>query len=102
MIEPDPVHPDLDLEIGSSLDHLQAASHQPRQTILACSRQKALYFLAAILVISILLNKTPLFLLSGIGALTAVMMLVFKDAILGFVAGIQLAANKMVSVGDWC
>ena len=61
----------------------------------------ALYFLAAILVISILLNKTPLFLLSGIGALTAVMMLVFKDAILGFVAGIQLAANKMVSVGDW-
>ncbi len=61
----------------------------------------ALYFLAAILIISILLNKTPLYLLSGIGALTAVMMLVFKDAILGFVAGIQLAANKMVAVGDW-
>ena len=61
----------------------------------------ALYFIAGILVISILLNKTPLFLLSGIGALTAVMMLIFKDAILGFVAGIQLAANKMVSVGDW-
>jgi len=60
-----------------------------------------LYFVAAILVISVLLNKTPLYLLSGIGALTAVMMLVFKDAILGFVAGIQLAANKMVSVGDW-
>lgn len=59
------------------------------------------YFLAAILVISILLNKTPVFLLSGIGALAAVMMLVFRDAILGFVAGIQLAANKMVSVGDW-
>lgn len=61
----------------------------------------ALYFLAAIFIISILLNKTPLYLLSGIGALTAVMMLVFKDAILGFVAGIQLAANKMVAVGDW-
>jgi miniconductance mechanosensitive channel len=61
----------------------------------------ALYFLAAILIISILLNKTPIYLLSGIGALTAVMMLVFKDAILGFVAGIQLAANKMVAVGDW-
>jgi miniconductance mechanosensitive channel len=59
------------------------------------------YFLAAILIISILLNKTPVFLLSGIGALAAVMMLVFRDAILGFVAGIQLAANKMVSVGDW-
>ena len=60
-----------------------------------------LYFVAAIFVISILLNKTPVYLLSGIGALAAVMMLVFRDSILGFVAGIQLAANKMVSVGDW-
>lgn len=60
-----------------------------------------LYFLTAIFVISILLNKTPVYLLSGIGALTAVLMLVFRDAILGFVAGIQLAANKMVAVGDW-
>ncbi len=61
----------------------------------------ALYFMAAIFVISILLNKTPVYLFSGIGALAAVMMLVFRDSILGFVAGIQLAANKMVSVGDW-
>ena len=61
----------------------------------------ALYFVAAIFVISILLNKTPVYLFSGIGALAAVMMLVFRDSILGFVAGIQLAANKMVSVGDW-
>jgi miniconductance mechanosensitive channel len=60
-----------------------------------------LYFLTAIFVISILLNKTPVYLLSGIGALAAVMMLIFRDSILGFVAGIQLAANKMVSVGDW-
>jgi len=60
-----------------------------------------LYFLSAIFVISILLNKTPVYLLSGVGALAAVMMLVFRDSILGFVAGIQLAANKMVSVGDW-
>ena len=61
----------------------------------------ALYFVAGIFVISILLNKTPVYLFSGIGALAAVMMLVFRDSILGFVAGIQLAANKMVSVGDW-
>jgi len=60
-----------------------------------------LYFLATIFVISILLNKTPVYLLSGVGALAAVMMLVFRDSILGFVAGIQLAANRMVSVGDW-
>jgi len=61
----------------------------------------ALYFLTAIFVVSILLNKTPVYLLSGIGALAAVLMLVFRDSILGFVAGIQLAANKMVSNGDW-
>jgi len=61
----------------------------------------ALYFLAGIFVISILLDKTPVYLLSGIGALAAVMMLVFRDSILGFVAGIQLAANRMVAVGDW-
>lgn len=60
-----------------------------------------LYFLTTILIISVLVNKTPIYLLSGIGAMTAVMMLIFRDAILGFVAGIQLAANKMVSVGDW-
>jgi len=60
-----------------------------------------LYFLTTIFIISILLNKTPVYLLSGVGALAAVMMLVFRDSILGFVAGIQLAANKMVSVGDW-
>jgi len=61
----------------------------------------AVYFLSTIFVISILLDKTPVYLLSGIGAMTAVLMLIFRDAILGFVAGIQLAANKMVAVGDW-
>ena len=60
-----------------------------------------LYFVTGILIISILLNKTPVYLLSGIGAMTAVVMLIFRDSILGFVAGIQLAANRMVAVGDW-
>lgn len=54
-----------------------------------------------ILIIAIILGKTPFYLLSGLGALTAVLMLIFKDAILGFVAGIQLAANRMVAKGDW-
>jgi miniconductance mechanosensitive channel len=61
----------------------------------------ATYIFAVIFIIAIIFNKTPLYLLSGLGALTAVLMLIFKDAILGFVAGIQLAANKMVSHGDW-
>ncbi|KAA0546327.1 mechanosensitive ion channel [Bacillus sp. BGMRC 2118] len=57
--------------------------------------------LGGILVISNLLGESPLILLSGIGALSAVLMLVFKDSLLGLVAGIQLAANDMVRVGDW-
>ena len=61
----------------------------------------AIYFVAGIFVISVVLNKTPLYFFSGLGALTAVLLLIFKDAILGFVAGIQLAANKMVAHGDW-
>ena len=59
------------------------------------------YFLGGILIIAIILDKSPLYLFSGLGALTAVLMLVFKDVILGFVAGIQLNANKMISNGDW-
>lgn len=60
-----------------------------------------LYFFGAIGVLSVLLGESPLTFLAGFGALTAVLMLVFKDPILGFVAGIQLSANKMVAVGDW-
>jgi miniconductance mechanosensitive channel len=56
---------------------------------------------ATILVISILFGKSPLVILSGLGALAAVLMLVFKDTIMGFTAGIMLSANQMVRVGDW-
>lgn len=57
--------------------------------------------LGVILVIANLVGKSPLVFLSGIGALSAVLMLVFKDSLLGLVAGIQLASNDMVRVGDW-
>lgn len=60
-----------------------------------------LAIIGIILIISILLNKSPFILLSGLGALSAVLMLVFKDSILGLVAGVQLSANDMVRVGDW-
>ncbi|CAA6823339.1 MAG: Small-conductance mechanosensitive channel [uncultured Aureispira sp.] len=60
-----------------------------------------IYFTSAVFIISIVLNKTPIYLFSSLGALTAVLMFIFKDAILGFVAGIQLSANRMVANGDW-
>ena len=57
--------------------------------------------LVGLLAISSLMGQSPLILLSGLGALSAVMLLVFKDPLLGLVAGIQLSANRMLSVGDW-
>lgn len=57
--------------------------------------------IAGLLIISILMNKSPLLLLSGLGAVTAILLLLFRDTILGFVAGIQIAANRMVNTGDW-
>ena len=59
------------------------------------------FLVALIMVISSLLNRSPALLVSGLGAMTAILMLIFKDPILGFVAGIQLTANRMLSVGDW-
>jgi len=56
---------------------------------------------AAILIISILLNKKPGSILAGLGAMTAVLMLVFKDSILSLVASIQISAYKLIKVGDW-
>ncbi|MEL6708360.1 MAG: mechanosensitive ion channel domain-containing protein [Pseudomonadota bacterium] len=56
---------------------------------------------AAIIVISVLIDESPLLLLSGLGAITAVLLLVFKDTILSLVASIQLTTNDMLRVGDW-
>ncbi len=54
-----------------------------------------------VVAVAMLLGKSPTLLISGMGAMTAVLMLIFKDPILGFVAGIQLSANRMLAVGDW-
>lgn len=60
-----------------------------------------IFTIGGILAISNLIGESPLILLSGIGALSAVVMLIFKDSILGLVAGVQLTSNDMVRVGDW-
>ena len=56
---------------------------------------------AAILIIAVLIDRSPLLLLSGLGAMAAVLMLVFKDTILSLVASVQLTSNDMIRVGDW-
>ncbi|MDE6451132.1 MAG: mechanosensitive ion channel family protein [Odoribacter sp.] len=60
-----------------------------------------LYSVTTITIIGILVNKSPEHLIVGLGAFAAVLMLIFKDSILGFVAGLQLTANEMLRIGDW-
>lgn len=60
-----------------------------------------LYTVVVVSVISVILNKSPEHLIVGLGAFAAVLLLIFKDSILGFVAGIQLIANNMLRIGDW-
>lgn len=59
------------------------------------------YFIGGILMLSILLGKSPFYFLGAMGAMTAVLLLVFKDTILGLVASIQMSVYDMVRVGDW-
>ena len=59
------------------------------------------FFIGMILIVSVAIDKSPVSLFAGLGASAAILMLVFKDTILGFVAGIQLSANNMLRAGDW-
>jgi small-conductance mechanosensitive channel len=63
--------------------------------------QVVLYFVGGIIIIAVLIDKSPTVLLTGLGASAAVLMLIFKDSILGFVSGVQLSQNNMVQIGDW-
>jgi miniconductance mechanosensitive channel len=59
------------------------------------------YFIGGILVLSLVLGKSPFYFLGAMGAMTAILLLIFKDTILGFVASIQMSVYDMVRVGDW-
>ncbi|MFT4994259.1 MAG: miniconductance mechanosensitive channel [Paraglaciecola sp.] len=88
----------------NTVEDLYNASHLAKRAPITGFVQVGKLFItivAAVLIISSLLNKSPFILLSGLGAITAILLLLFRDTILGFVAGIQLAANRMVNTGDW-
>lgn len=92
-----------DVSLEAVLDFYQSLSFSrnfPLKTVIQVLKI-ALYFVGVILIVSVVANKSPIYLLSGMGALTAVLMLIFKDPILGFVAGVQLSRNHMVALGDW-
>ncbi len=60
-----------------------------------------LFFFGGIVILAMIMGKSPGFVLGGLGAMMAVFMLIFKDSVLGFVAGIQLSVNRMIHIGDW-
>ncbi|MDO5663896.1 MAG: mechanosensitive ion channel [Bacteroidia bacterium] len=60
-----------------------------------------LYFIGAIIIISLFVGKTPTNILAGLGAASAILLLIFKDTILGLVASVQVSSNDMVRIGDW-
>jgi miniconductance mechanosensitive channel len=63
--------------------------------------QILILLIGGVMVVAAVMDRSPLLLLSGLGAMTAILLLVFKDTILGLVASVQLTANDMVRVGDW-
>lgn len=84
-------------EVYSQKEHLR---NRPLKGLLQTG-QVILWFVGIILVIAILFDKDPLSLLAGLSASAAILMLVFKDSIMGVVSGVQLSANDMLKVGDW-
>ena len=60
-----------------------------------------IYFMGGIMVLSLILGKSPFYFLGAMGAMTAILLLIFKDTILGFVASIQMSVYDMIRVGDW-
>ncbi|HVI57868.1 MAG TPA: mechanosensitive ion channel domain-containing protein [Luteimonas sp.] len=96
------------MAIGNLFDALndiyeQTSRHAVRRPIKGYLQlaRIGVYVVAIVLVIASLVGKSPLVLLTGLGAMTAVLMLVFKDTILSLVASVQLSSNDMLRVGDW-
>jgi miniconductance mechanosensitive channel len=86
--------------VGQIYDGLPMAKDRPIRGFLQLFKI-FMYVLGAILIVAVAIGQSPLVLLGGFGAMTAVLMLVFKDTILSVVASIQIASNDMIRIGDW-
>ncbi|MBE6216535.1 MAG: mechanosensitive ion channel [Bacteroidales bacterium] len=80
--------------------HTDKSRNRPLKALVQAI-QVIMVFVGTIICVAVLIDKSPTALLTGLGASAAVLMLVFKDSILGFVAGVQLLQNNMVNIGDW-
>lgn len=93
----------LSAALSAVEDLYQGSPHGSRRSLkgLVQLLKLALFLVAALVIVVEITGKQVGLLLSGIGAMSAVLLLIFKDTILGFVAGMQLATNDMLRVGDW-
>ncbi|HLT22616.1 MAG TPA: mechanosensitive ion channel domain-containing protein [Bacteriovoracaceae bacterium] len=87
-------------EFNDIYSTFEQAKHRPIKGIIQVI-VITVYFVGSIFFVASLVGKEPWYLLSGLGAMTAVLLLVFRDTILSLVAGIQLTTNKLIQVGDW-
>ncbi len=81
-------------------DQLPVGKRFPAKSFIQAAKL-VINLVGCIFILSAVLGKSPLVFFSGLGAITAILLLIFKDAILGLVAGFQLSVNNMVMVGDW-
>lgn len=89
------------LNVSKSLYHESAKQrYLPLNSIIQVIKL-VVYLVTAIIIVGLIIGRSPIYLLSGLGALTAVLLLIFQDTIKGLVASIQISANKMVVTGDW-
>ena len=86
--------------IEDRYSHFPFASQRPIKSFLQIAAI-VLYVLALIAVVSVLMHRSPANFLTGVSAMTALLIIIFRDSLLGFVASIQLAAYDMLRVGDW-
>ena len=89
------------ISAGVRIYHGTRTSHEVSIKGLVQFLKIILYLLGSVIVVAILIGQSPLYLLGGLTAMTAVLLLIFRDSILGLVAGIQISVNRMVAYGDW-
>ena len=89
------------LNVSKSIYHESAKQrYLPLNSIIQVIKL-IVYLVTVIIIVGLIIGRSPIYLLSGLGALTAVLLLIFQDTIKGLVASIQISANKMVVTGDW-
>jgi miniconductance mechanosensitive channel len=86
--------------VGERYSHFPSASERPIKSFLQIATI-VLYVIALIAAVSVLMERSPAYFLTGVSAMTALLIIIFRDSLLGFVASIQLTVYDMVRVGDW-